>query len=61
MIVGEVLLAARPAIEAILTPNELEHTSMEVVTTQGEPVSPSMIISEDLLLRVLVYDEEMGF
>lgn len=61
MIVENILLAARPALEAILTPKELEHTSMDVVTTTGEPVTPSTIISEDLLLRVFVYDEQIGF
>jgi hypothetical protein len=61
MIVEDTLLAARPALEAILTPNELEHTRMDVVTAKGEPVALPTIISEHLLLRVFVYDEEMGF
>ncbi|ALE04644.1 hypothetical protein AL755_03215 (plasmid) [Arthrobacter sp. ERGS1:01] len=61
MIVEDILLAARPALEAILTPNELEHTRMDVVTAKGEPVTSSTIISADLLLRVFVYDEQMGF
>lgn len=61
MIAEEILLAARPALEAILTPNELERTHMDVVTTKGEPVGSSTIVSEDLLLRVVVYDEEMWF
>lgn len=61
MIVEEILLAARPALEAILTSNELERTHLDVVTTKREPVTASTIISADLLLRVFVYDEEMGF
>lgn len=61
MIVEEILLAARPALEAILTPDELEHTQIKVVTTNGEPVPSSTLVSDDLLLRVVVYDEEMGF
>ncbi|WP_207343649.1 hypothetical protein [Arthrobacter sp. E3] len=31
------------------------------MTTKGEPATPSTIISEDLLLRVFVYDEQIGF
>ena len=61
MIVEEILLAARPALETILTPNELERTQLDVVTTRDEPVTSSTIISEDLLLRVVVYGEEMRF
>lgn len=61
MIVEDMLPAARPALEAILTPNELEHNSMDVVTAKGEPVAPPTMISEDLLLRIFVYDDEMGF
>lgn len=61
MIVEDILLAARPALEAILTPNELERTRMDVVTAKGEPVMSSTIISVDLLLRVFVFDEQMGF
>lgn len=61
MIVEEILLAAQPALEAILTREELERTHLEVVTTEGEPVTPSSTISEDLLLRVVVCGEEMGF
>jgi len=61
MVVEEILLAARPALEAILTPKELERTHLDVVTTNDEPVESSTIISEDLLLRVVVYDEEMRF
>ncbi|SEE29619.1 hypothetical protein SAMN04489740_1068 [Arthrobacter alpinus] len=61
MIVEEILLAARPAPEAILTPGELERTHSDVVSTKGEPVTSSTIVSADLLLRVVVYDEEMGF
>ncbi|WP_269936535.1 hypothetical protein [Arthrobacter sp. HY1533] len=61
MIVEDILLAARPALEAILTTKELEHTSMDVVTAKGEPVTSSRIISADLLLRVFVHDEQMGF
>ena len=61
MIVEEILLAARPALEAILTPDELEHTHIDVVTERGEPVTSSTIASADLLLRVFVFDEEIGF
>ncbi|GAA5229582.1 hypothetical protein [Arthrobacter cryoconiti] len=61
MIVEEILLAAQPALEAILTPIELERTRLDVVTTKREPVTASTIVSADLLLRVFVYDEQMGF
>lgn len=61
MIAEDTLLAALPALEAILTPNGLEYPSMDVVTARGEPVAPPTIISEHFLLRVFVYDEEMGF
>lgn len=61
MIVEEILLAAQPALEATLTPIELDLTRLDVVTTKGEPVPASTIISADLLLRVFVYDEQMGF
>lgn len=61
MTVEDILLAARPAIEAILTPNELERSHLDSVTTKDEPVTPSTIISEALLLRVAVYDEQMRF
>lgn len=61
MIVEEILLAARPALEVILTPDELECTHLDVLTAQGEPVTSSTIVSEDLLLRVVVFGEEMGF
>ena len=61
IIVEEISLAARPALEAILTPNELERTHLDVVTTRDEPVKSSTSISEDLLLRVIVCDEEMRF
>ena len=60
MTVEEILLAVRPALEAILTPNELERTHFDVVTAKREPVKSSTIVSQDLLLRVVVYDEEMG-
>ncbi|MDJ0314345.1 hypothetical protein [Arthrobacter sp. H35-D1] len=59
MIVEEILLAAEPAIKAILTPNELERTHVDVLTVKGEPLTSSAVISEDLLLRVVVHDEEM--
>ncbi|MFC8304332.1 hypothetical protein ACFUCV_11675 [Specibacter sp. NPDC057265] len=61
MIVEEILLAAWPVLEAILTPDELERTHLDVVTAKGEPVTSSTIVSEDLLLRVFVFDEKMGF
>lgn len=61
MIVEDILLAARPALEAILAPDELERTQLDVVTTKDEPVTSSTVVSEDLLLRVVVYDEEMRF
>ncbi|WP_113717325.1 hypothetical protein [Arthrobacter dokdonensis] len=61
MIVEEILLAARPALEAILTQDELERTHLDVVTAKAEPVTSSTIVSTDLLLRVFVFDEEMGF
>ena len=61
MIVEEILLTARPALEAILTPNELECTHLDVVMRRDEPVKSSTSISEDLVLRVVVYDEEMWF
>ncbi|UIK88301.1 hypothetical protein [Arthrobacter polaris] len=61
MIVEEILLAAQPALEAILTPIELDRARLEMVTTKGEPVTASTIVSADLLLRVFVYDEQMGF
>lgn len=59
MIVEDILLAAQPALEEILTPKELERTRVDVVTTKDEPVMSSAIISEDLLLRVVVCDESM--
>lgn len=61
MVMEDVLLAARAVLEAVLTPNELEHARMDVVTMKGEPVSPSAIISEGLLLRVFVCGEQIGF
>ncbi|WP_146070346.1 hypothetical protein [Arthrobacter sp. GMC3] len=61
MIVEEILLAARPALDAILTPNEIECTRVDVVTSKFEPVQSSTLVSDDLLLRVIVYDEAMGF
>lgn len=61
MIVEDILVTARPTPEAIQTPNELEQTSMDAVTTKVEPVASSTILSFDLLLRVFVYDEEIEF
>lgn len=37
------------------------NTSTTREPTKGEPVTSSTIVSEDLLLRVVVFDEEMGF
>ncbi len=59
MIVEDVRRAARPALEAILTPDELECTHLDVVTTKDEPVDPSAILKDNLLLRVIVHDEYM--
>jgi hypothetical protein len=59
MIVEHILLAAQPALEEILTPNELGRTQVDVVTTKDELVMSSANISEHLLLRVVVYDEAM--
>ncbi|ALO66704.1 hypothetical protein AS189_09595 [Arthrobacter alpinus] len=61
MIVDEILFAARPALEAILNPNELERMHLDMVTTKDEPVMQTTSISEDLLLRDVVYDEKMWF
>lgn len=59
MFVEDVLRAARPALEEILTSDELERTLLDVVTTKDEPVMPLAIVKEDLLLRVILDDEEM--
>lgn len=47
-------------LEAILTPDELERTHLEVVTAKGKSVTSSTLVSDDLLLRVFVYDEKVG-
>ena len=38
MTVEDILLAAQPALEEILTPNELGRTHVDVVTTKDQPV-----------------------
>lgn len=59
MIVEAILLAAQPALAEILTPDELARTRVDVVTTEDEPVMPSVILRENLLLRVVVHDEQI--
>lgn len=59
MTVEDILLAAQPALEEILTPNELGRTHVDVVTTKDQPVMSLAIAREDLLLRVVVFDGAM--
>ena len=59
VIVEDILLAARPALEEILTSGELDQTQVDVVTTENEPVMPATLLRENLLLRVIVHDEQI--
>lgn len=54
MLVKEVLLAARPALTAILTSDELTYTRVDVVTTNDERVMSWSSLRENLLLRVVM-------
>lgn len=58
---SELWQAVRPALDAILTPTELEHTSMSIVAANNRPVMGQVIPEGDVLLRIIVHNEPLGF